>query len=151
MKTSPDQSIFVDTNILIYANAPDSDFGKQAVGRLNELAKAGCTFFISPQIIREYAHATLRDAAYHKKDWGESIQIVARNIGRFQRDFQMLVESDRAVQIWLGLLPSLTSYKDIFDFNIAAAMQAHGIGHILTHNRKDFEKFNDWLTILPLF
>jgi predicted nucleic acid-binding protein len=39
---------------------------------------------------------------------------------------------------------------DIFDFNIAALLKSDRIGYILTHNVRDFEKFNDWLTIIPL-
>lgn len=44
----------------------------------------------------------------------------------------------------------LTTSKDVFDFNIAATLQVHGIENILTHNERDFVKFSEWLTVLPL-
>ena len=40
--------------------------------------------------------------------------------------------------------------KVVFDFNIAALLKDEGIGYVFTHNVRDFEKFNDWLTIVPL-
>lgn len=151
MKTVSNTLVFVDTNILYYANDPNETFGKQAIARTQELVTAGNELIISTQVIREYTHATLRNALYLKLDSKTSIAAVLQNITIFQRDFTVLYDSPEIVKNWLALLPSLTTHKDIFDFNIAATLQTHGIAHILTHNSSDFEKFKDWLTILPLF
>ncbi len=56
-----------------------------------------------------------------------------------------------ALQNWLALLPNLSTHKDVFDFNLAATLQSHGIRHILTHNAGDFNRFSAWLTVVPLF
>jgi predicted nucleic acid-binding protein len=151
MPTVVDTRIFVDTNILCYANAPESNFGGQARQRIKELIEADNTLVISPQVIREYANVTLRDVIFKKLDLQENIEIVRRNIARFVRDFEVVHENETVLLNWLQLLPALTTNKDVFDFNIAATLRANGIRHILTHNANDFSKFSDWLTILPLF
>ncbi len=150
MMTVSDSRVFVDTNILFYANDPASAFGLQALSRINEIASLNNEMIISSQVIREYALATLRNAVYHKLDLQSSIASVSRNIARFQRDFEVLYDGPEVVENWLALLPMLTTGKDVFDFNIAATLQVHGITHILTHNERDFVKFSDWLTVLPL-
>lgn len=151
METVSDSRIFVDTNILYYLNNQTESFGTQSFARINELVTSQNSLVISSQIIREYANATLRNAIYHKLDLPSSISIVARNIARFQRDFEMLYDSPEVLQNWMLLIPSLTTNRDVFDFNIAATLQTHNISHILTHNVSDFVKFKDWLVVLPLF
>ena len=150
MKTVSDARVFVDTNILFYANDPSSVFGEQAIARINELASLNNEMIISSQIIREYAAATLRNAVYHKLDLKASTEAVLRNIARFQRDFEVLYDGPQILQNWAALLPLLTTGKDVFDFNIAATLKANGIQNILTHNEKDFVKFDSWLNVLPL-
>jgi predicted nucleic acid-binding protein len=150
MKTVSDDRVFVDTNILYYANDPTSSFGAQAIARINELASLNNELIISSQVIREYAAVTLRNAVYHKLDLPNSVSTVLRNIGRFQRDFEVLYDDALVFQNWSLLLPALTTGKDVFDFNIAATLQTHSIQNILTHNEKDFTKFSSWLTVLPL-
>jgi predicted nucleic acid-binding protein len=150
MRTVSDDRVFVDTNILFYANDPSSIFGEQALARINELASLNNEMIISSQVIREYAAATLRNAVYHKLDLKGSTDAVLRNIARFQRDFVVLFDDPQILQNWATLLPLLTTGKDVFDFNIAATLQANGIQNILTHNENDFAKFESWLTVLPL-
>jgi predicted nucleic acid-binding protein len=60
MKTVFNTKIFVDTNILYYANNPNDAFGAQAVARLDELASNNNELIISTQIIRDI----LGSAAY---------------------------------------------------------------------------------------
>jgi len=151
MKIVSDTQIFIDTNILYYANDPNASFGDQAIKRIQELAAANNELFISTQIIREYAHVTLRNALYHNLDLQASIESVLNNISIFQRDFTVIYDSPKILTDWKSLLLSLTTYKDVFDFNIASTLRTNGINHLLTHNEKDFEKFSDWLTVIPLF
>ena len=78
-----DSRIFVDTNILFYANDPTEAFGLQAINRINELAQLNNELFISAQILKEYANVTLRNAIYYKLDLPPNIIIVRNNITRF--------------------------------------------------------------------
>lgn len=151
MKTVSNSRIFVDTNILHYANYPTEPLGMQAEKRMLELKSFQNTFVVSTQVLREYAHSTLRHELYQKRDLAASIAAVLRNLGRFQRDFEVLHDSPDVFQNWLALLPTLTTHKDVYDFNIAATLQANGLSHILTHNASDFSRFSKWLTVAPLF
>jgi predicted nucleic acid-binding protein len=128
--TVSDSRVFVDTNILFYANDPTLAFGAQAISRINELASLNNELIVSSQVLREYALVTLRNAVYHKIDLPSSIAAVSRNIARFQRDFEVLHDTPEVVQNWLTLLPALPTSKDVFDFNIAATLQTYGIANI---------------------
>jgi predicted nucleic acid-binding protein len=150
MKTVSKTSIFVDTNILFYANNPADVFGGQAIARINELASADNSLIISTQIIREYTAVTLRNAQFHKLPFDITLRTVLNNIATFRRDFIVVGEKVDSLDNWLSLLPQITTSKDVFDFNIAATLKSEGINHILTHNVSDFKKFSTWLTVLPL-
>lgn len=150
MKTTSKTKIFIDTNILFYANNPSDAFGAQAIARINELAENDNMLIISTQIIREYTAATLRNAQFHKLPMEATIKTVLNNIATFRRDFTVLIEQADILDNWLSLLPQITTSKDVFDFNIAATLKSEGIHHILTHNINDFSKFSSWLTVLPL-
>jgi predicted nucleic acid-binding protein len=150
MKTVSKTRIFLDTNILYYANNPADAFGSQAVARINQLVEADNTLIISTQIIREYTAVTLRNAQFHKLPFETALQTVLNNIAIFRREFIVVGEKKDNLDNWIALLPQITTSKDVFDFNIAATLRSEGIGHILTHNVSDFRKFSNWLTVLPL-
>jgi predicted nucleic acid-binding protein len=150
MKTVSNTKIFVDTNVLFYANNPDDAFGEQALIKLKDLAKNNNELLISGQVIREYTVITIRNAQYHKLPMSPTIERVLTNIAVFRRDFVVLHETAMTLNNWEDLLPQLTTSKDVFDFNIAALLKSEGIEYILTHNVRDFEKFSNWLTVIPL-
>ncbi len=79
-----------------------------------------------------------------------TIERVLTNIAVFRRDFVVLHETAVTLDNWEDLLPQLTTSKDVFDFNIAALLKSEDIEYILTHNVRDFEKFSNWLTVIPL-
>lgn len=151
MPTVRSSRVFIDTNILYYLNDKKGPFFAQSAARIDELIDDENDLFISSQVLREYAHVTLRNAVYHKLDLAESIRDVLFNISSFQNDYEMLYDGEPIFSEWLSLLPKLTTGRDVFDFNLAATMRANGIQHLLTHNVSDFNKFSDWLVVLPLF
>jgi predicted nucleic acid-binding protein len=48
------ETIFIDTNILVYATDDESPFQAKSLGMLKQLMADGIDFAISPQIVREY-------------------------------------------------------------------------------------------------
>lgn len=150
MKTVSNTKIFVDTNVLFYANNPADAFGEQALIKLKDLAKNNNELLISGQVIREYTVVTIRNAQYNKLPMLATIESVLTNIAVFRRDFVVLHETAVTLDNWEDLLPQLTTSKDVFDFNIAALLKSEDIEYILTHNVRDFEKFSNWLTVIPL-
>ena len=151
MKTVSNEKIFIDTNILFYANNPTLPFGIQARFRINELAELNNNLIISTQIIKEYASVTLRNVIYNKLDLNKGINDLIENVKQFHIDFEIVHDNEMVLRHWLGLLPLLKSGKDVFDFNIAATLKSNNIHYLFTNNISDFKKFDDWLTIIPLF
>ncbi len=150
MKTVSKTRIFIDTNILFYANNPADPFGAQAIARINELADCDNELIISTQVVREYTAVSLRTAQRNNLPIQETVQSVLNNVAAFRRDFTVINETNDTLGNWLSLLPQITTSRDVFDFNIAATLQSAGINHILTHNVSDFKKFSNWLNVLPL-
>ena len=53
-------AVFVDTNILVYANLAHSPFHQLAVANLTTLDEQGTDLWVSRQILREYLAAMSR-------------------------------------------------------------------------------------------
>jgi predicted nucleic acid-binding protein len=141
--------IFVDTNILYYADNTNSTFAEQAKQRMNDLLLDGHTLIISGQILREYANASIRDARRAGIDMPIAVQLIQRNINVYKNVMTVLYDDANVFNLWNNLLPTLRTQKDIFDLNIIATMKSNEITHILTHNISDFTQFSD-ITILSL-
>jgi predicted nucleic acid-binding protein len=105
---------------------------------------------ISGQILREYAHASIREARKSGKEMAEATTDALHNIQIFRRDFLVLYEDEATMNLWVKLLPILLTQKDVFDCNLVAIMQANDIRHILTHNVSDFTRFSE-LVVIPMF
>ena len=54
MATKGDKGLFIDTNVLVYANVIETPLHKQAWAAINAAHEAGRAIWISRQVIREY-------------------------------------------------------------------------------------------------
>ncbi len=141
--------IFVDTNILYYADNLNSPFANQAKERMNGLLSDGNNLIISGQVLREYANASIRDARRAGLDMATAVQLIQKNISTYKNVMTVLYDDKNVFDIWTNLLPMLRTQKDIFDLNIVATMKSNQIEQILTHNVSDFNQFLD-IIVLPL-
>ena len=138
--TTDDETIFIDTNILIYATNAESPFQEKATSVLNQLMTRGIEGVISPQIIREYLVVFTR---------GDSPDDAARsaalyNVGKFLETFTLLNESRETVTRLKAIVEnSNIGGKQIHDANIVAVMQEYGIKRLLTHNLDDFKRYGE--------
>ena len=138
--TTDDETIFIDTNILIYATNDDSPFKEKATSALDELMSRGIKRFISQQIIREYLVVFTRGVALD--DAARSAALY--NVGRFMETFFLLNESRGTVTRLQAIVEnSNVGGKQIHDANIVAVMQEYGIKRLLTHNLDDFKRYSD--------
>ena len=65
--------------------------------------------------------------------------------------FQMAEDNLRVTERLLALMEQFPiGGKQVHDANIVATMQVYGIRQLLTHNTKDFSRFSQLITILPL-
>ncbi len=140
--------IFIDTNILVYANLTQSPFHDKAVAHLREFEKTGLDLYISRQVLREYLAVMTRPGVLTE-------EIPVSSLIQDVRGFEagLIVVDDEPV-VTTKLLEIIEQYsvagKQIHDANIVAAMLVHEIPALLTHNTADFIRYQGIITIIPL-
>ena len=64
MAMTDDNAIFIDTNILIYANVATAPLHEQALNAIKEAHQAGRPLWISRQVLREFIAARTRPQTF---------------------------------------------------------------------------------------
>ncbi len=148
MATTGVEPVFVDTNILVYANLTESPLHQKAVAILHELRRAEAELWINRQVLREYlavmTRTSLLTAPIPKKSLIEDIRA-------FSFAFEIAEESSQTTRILLDLLERFSvSGKQIHDANIVASMLSVDVKKLLTNNPADFARFSSEIKILDL-
>lgn len=142
------QSVFVDTNVLVYATAPSAPEHMAAREAIDGLSHAGLPFWLSRQVLREYIAAMTRPQAFAPAG---SMTLVLQNIQAFLTAFRIAEDGPTVTAGLLNLLSQVAcAGKQVHDANIVATMVAHGIPNLLTNNPSDFYRFAGFITVLPL-
>lgn len=140
--------LFVDTNILVYATDPRSPYRSEAVTALAQAWRSGFILVISTQILREYLAVTTR---MNLGDSDIPLAAIFENVRLFRRAFEVVDDKNTVLDHLLDLLASIpTAGRQIYDANIVATMQAHGIRTLLTHNTADFNRFSHLIELLDI-
>jgi predicted nucleic acid-binding protein len=148
MATTVVEPVFVDTNILIYAQQALSPFHPQATAKLQALAAAGHPLWISRQILREYLAVMSRPGVLTA---AIPMTNLVSDVQAFERQFLIAEDGPIVMGHLLNLLTAIPcAGKQIHDANIIATMLGHGIQRLLTHNNADFTRFAAHVTVLPL-
>jgi len=139
------EPLFIDSNVLVYAQLAESPWHEPARQALQQAAKAQRPLWISRQVIREYAVIMSRPQTFAAP---LTPTLLIERIGYFRQHFQI---ADDTAAVTEALLRLLNNYpiggKQVHDANLLAIMQVQGIRHLLTHNEKDFTRFGDWLVV----
>lgn len=140
MATMTADPVFVDTNILVNLKFAAAPFHAEAVAKLNELTRSGCTLWLSRQILRErFLGPPLPAAA------------VIADMTDFLKRFTTANETAAVTQQLLSLISTtLCGGKQVHDANIVATMIVHGVTNLLTHNTADFQRFGHLIKVIPL-
>ncbi|VFM95170.1 MAG: Predicted nucleic acid-binding protein, contains PIN domain [Candidatus Kentron sp. G] len=139
-----DKALFVDTNVLVYANVIETPMHERALAAINAAHQADRTLWISRQIIREYLVAMTRPQAFKNLPKATVLEQVDQFIERFQVANDTAAVTGRLA----GLMRDFRiGGRQVHDANIVATMLAHGIPALLTHNTKDFERFRNVIRI----
>lgn len=148
MATAADKPVFIDTNILVYADLVRSPFHQSATEQLNALRREETELWISRQVLREYLATMTRPQAYATEISRADLR---NNIAYFTANFRMTEDGPEVTDHLLDLLDRFNvSGKQIHDANIVATMLTHGVNRLLTHNIGDFTRFAVLITLLPL-
>jgi predicted nucleic acid-binding protein len=143
MTTGDVNSIFLDTNILVYATIDASPFYARARAALAAYETNQAPLWISRQVLREYLATVVRPNV------GIPLTEVTTAVRQFELRFQVAEEGPAVTAQLLALIEQGYS-RQVHDTNIVATMQMIGVSHILTHNTNDFSPFSSFITVIPL-
>lgn len=140
-------ALFVDTNVLVYANVAEAPLHQAALSALQSARDAGRTLWISRQVLREYLVTLTRPQAFAAVPRAT----VLEQVQLFVERFQVADDTETVTAKLLDLLAEVPGGgKQVHDANIVATMLAQGIPALLTHNVKDFERFRRWIKVEPI-
>ena len=141
-------SVFFDTNVLVYANVVESPLHQLAIKAIQSYYDIGTELWISRQILREYIAVLTRPQIFTKP---VSVSVVADRIRFFQSYFQVAEENSQITEVLLTLIERFNvGGNQVHDANIIATMQVYGIRNLITHNISDFKRFSSIVNILSI-
>jgi predicted nucleic acid-binding protein len=141
-------SIFLDTNILVYASQIQSPFHQVAMEAIQDFYNAGVELWISRQVLREYLATLTRPQQFANP---LPIAIVIQDLRYFYNRFQVAEDNFLVTERLLTLMETISiGGKQVHDANIVATMLIYGIPNLLTYNTVDFARFSELITVLPL-
>jgi len=144
MAMMDDKPLFVDTNVLVYANVIETPFHEQALAAINRAHKAGRPIWISRQVVREYLVTLTRPQAFENLPR----TTVLEQVDQFLKRFQVADDTTAVTGQLVKLMGDFKiGGKQVHDANIVATMLAYEVPCLLTHNIKDFERFGDVIRI----
>jgi len=139
-----DKALFIDTNVLVYANVLETPMHEQALAAINAAYQAGRTIWISRQVIREYLVTMTRPQAFENL----SKATVLEQVDQFIQPFQVADDTGAVAGQLVKLMEDFKiGGKQVHDANIVATMLAYDIPCLLTHNVKDFARFGEVIRI----
>ncbi|MCM1981991.1 type II toxin-antitoxin system VapC family toxin [Lyngbya confervoides] len=146
--TLDDSPIFLDTNILVYANVTSAPLHPQALETLQQLQTSHAEIWISRQILREFIATLTRPQLFLIS---QPMHLIAERIHYFEHTFSIAEDNSQVTQTLLQILQDTPSGgKQIHDANIVATMLTVGVSRLLSHNVKDFARFSHLITVVPL-
>jgi predicted nucleic acid-binding protein len=132
--------VFLDTNVLVYADTGDPVFGHAAQTKILYLASQGYELWINRQVIREYCVIVSRKM----KEAGSYDPM--RLVNRVRQMEQQFLVADETTDSTNALLSLITKYgvigKSIHDCNIVATIKTLGIANLITQNTSDFSRYS---------
>ena len=142
------EPLFVDTNILIYANVERAPLHEAAVKSLQDAYQAKRLLWISRQVLREFIAARTRPQTFARPSTPD---VVIERIRYLETRFQVANDTATITEQLIKLMGNFRiGGKQVHDANIVATMLAYDIPCLLTHNTKDFERFADLIKIRAL-
>jgi predicted nucleic acid-binding protein len=148
MAMMADKKLLVDTNILVYANTPNSPLCQSARKKLVEFAPLFQSFWIARQSIREYLVVMTN---LMKLSGQIDHQSLLNDVSHFFQSHEIPDEDQSVTEHLLELIiENQLVGKKIHDADLVATMLAFDIDTILTNNVVDFSPFSHLVSIEPL-
>lgn len=122
--------LFVDTNVLIYANVATAPFHGVALKSLQDAYRTGRPLWISRQVLREFIAARTRPQTFAQPSTPDVVIERVRYLEeRFQVADDTAAVTDQLIKLMVGFE---IGGKQVHDANIVATMLAYGIPESVT-------------------
>ena len=139
--------VFVDTNVLVYADQARSSFHRPARAALRRLEQEGAELWLSRQVLREYLVVVTRPGPSGEAPL--SRDAAAEAVEAFARVYRVAEDGPLAMEALLRLMREIAvDGRQVHDANIVATMLAHGIERLLTFNTGDFQRYRGRIAVL---
>ncbi|HAZ46089.1 MAG TPA: VapC toxin family PIN domain ribonuclease [Cyanobacteria bacterium UBA11369] len=143
-----DSSVFIDTNIFVYAATNQSPFHQAALQAIQRLYDSSVEVWISRQILREYLAILSRPQPFTNP---LPVATLIEDVRLFQTRFRIAEDDPQVMERLLTLMGQIPMVgRQVHDANIVATMLVYGISQLLTNNVDDFNRFSEFITVLPL-
>lgn len=138
----------VDTNILLRIAEPAHSMHAETLNALAVLKTNGDSVSIIPQNVIEFWNVATRPV--EKNGLGFTHQQTQAEVERIERIFQLILDTPEIYAEWKRLvIAHAVQGKQVHDTRIVAAMNIHGITHLLTYNKNDFGRFAGIVIVSP--
>lgn len=138
--------MFIDTNILTNAIAPEAPNHFIARERLNRALQEGEPIRISRQVVREYLAVMTRPQTWEIPLTREE---VLQDANRLLMSFEVLEDGPSVTETLIKLCREVAvGGRQIHDANIVATMLAHGEHRLLTFNISDFRRYGSRIELV---
>lgn len=142
--------IFVDTNVLVYADQPASEFHQVARDVLVRREAEDDELWISRQVLREYLSVMTRPNRAAPGQRVLTPAVAASAVEAFIETFWIAEDGAIVTDRLLSLITTFgVAGRQIHDSNIVATMLAHGIQRLATFNVGDFRRFAGLIELEP--
>ena len=132
--------VLIDTNILGRLSQPNHSMHATVAGAVVSLQNAGHELRIVPRIIYEYWTVATRPAG--QNGFGLTIEETVAHLHDFKAIFSPMRDEQGILDRWERLVAAhRVQGKPTHDARLAAAMERHGLSHLLTFNVGDFVRF----------
>lgn len=141
-------SVLVDTNILLrvaHAGSPDRALTMSVVVVLR---KAGMELCLVPQVIYEYWAVATRPASVN--GLGMTATAAEDSLKQLLEGFTLRLDERGIYAHWRTLVTQHdVKGKNAHDARLVAAMNRHGLTHLLTYNTADFQRYAGITVLSP--
>jgi predicted nucleic acid-binding protein len=140
--------VLLDTNILTRIAQPAHSMHAEAVDAVTALKTAGEELCVVPQNLIEFWAVATRPISANGLDM-TSVQAEAE-LAHIKSLFRFLPDAPSIYDEWEALVVRhAVAGKNTHDAHITAAMNVHGITHLLTFNSGDFKRYSEITVVSP--
>lgn len=140
--------VLLDTNILLRIAQVNSQHHVIAKSAVIALANADVELCIVPQIVYEFWSVATRPIAVN--GLGMDVSLADHSVQELLTEFVLLRDERGIFGNWHALVVNhAVQGKTTHDARLVAAMQRHGLLHLLTFNDADFRRFSGIDVLAP--